>query len=135
MAWTTTSYEPAGVDGGTVMVRLPAAALPRSVAVPAIAAARGAGALATLNVIGSMRPGLRPTASGTVQAVPASPATSPSGGRVALGMKSPSGPRRETSRRMSGEPSGSVVVFQLRLPRYWSAHLTSDGGAAGRVAR
>ena len=47
------------------MVRLPAAAAPRSVAVPAIAAARGAGALATLNEIGSMRPGLRPTASGT----------------------------------------------------------------------
>ena len=46
----------------------------------------------------------------------------------------PRGPRRETSSRRSWTSSGSLLVFQLRLPRYCSASLTSAGVKYGRNA-
>ena len=52
----------------------------------------------------------------------------------ALSEKVPSTPSFDTSSSFSWYESGSVDVFQLRLPRYWSASLTSAGVAFGRLA-
>src|SRR6185369_1618806 len=49
-------------------------------------------------------------------------------------VKSPRGPILETSSSFSWTESGSVQVFQLRVPRYWSASLTSAGVSPGRSA-
>src|SRR4051794_21106636 len=78
-----------------------------------------------VDVIGSKKVSLRATPKGTTVLAPASPvAVGPPPG---VSAKVPRGPIFETSSSGSCVESGSVAVFQLRLPRKRSAPRTSAG--------
>src|SRR5215210_4319310 len=118
---------PAGVDAGTVRLRVAAFAVkPRSAAVlnePVIPA----GAVID-SVTVSKWVGVRARVTATARVPPASPIASAA---PAARLKSPAGPMRDTSSRRSWVTSRSVEVNQFELPRYWSAVRTWAGVVHG----
>ncbi len=131
VALTVTWYVPARVGFGSASRSVVAVAVQPSRLVLSSAAVQPDGSDPIERLTRSKKVALRPSVSGTATAPPASPTAA---GSVATIPNVPSGPSRETSSSFSWVESGSVDVFQLRLPRYWSASLTCAGVASGRLA-
>ncbi len=128
---TVIRYVPAAVGFGSVRRRFVPVAVQPSRLVESSEAFQPPGTPLTDRATRSKKVLLRPTVIGTTTAPPASPTGA---GVSSLTSNVPRGPSRDTSSSFSCLSSGSVVTFQSRLPRYWSASFTWAGVAYGRLA-